>query len=93
MGTTTLLATFLHGIEAAIWGWSYLLIGALPNAKTAMLYSLGAMTTYGHENLHVEAWALLGTIEALNGWLFFGLSTALLFALLQKMSPANRARR
>jgi len=94
MGTTTLMATCLHAIEAAIWGWAYLLIGALPDAKSAMLYSMGAMTTYGHENLHVEAhWALLGTIEALNGWLLFGLTTAFLFALIEKTSFANRAGR
>jgi hypothetical protein len=49
MGTTTTLATFLHGIEAGLWALAYLMIGALPNFKTAMLYSLGAMTTYGHE--------------------------------------------
>jgi hypothetical protein len=88
--TATLLATCLHGIEAALWGWAYLLIGALPNIKLAMLYSMGAMTTYGHENLHVEArWELLGTIEALNGWLVFGLTTAFLFALISKIFPAN----
>jgi hypothetical protein len=93
MGTTTLLATVLHGLEAGIWGWAYILIGALPDAKLAMLYSMGAMTTYGHENLHVEEhWQLLGTIEALNGWLLFGLTTAFLFALIEKTSPANRSR-
>lgn len=93
MGTTTLLATVLHGIEAAIWGGAYLLIGALADQKTAMLYSLGAMTTYGHANLHVEPhWQLLGAIEALNGWLLFGLTTAFLFALIDKISPGNRAK-
>ena len=93
MGTTTVLATLLHGLEAGIWGIAYVAIGALPDFKYAMLYSLGAMTTYGHENLHVEAhWALLGTIEALNGWLLFGLTTAFLFALIEKTSPANRAK-
>jgi hypothetical protein len=93
MGTTTLLATCLHAIEAAIWGGAYILIGALPDAKLAMLYSLGAMTTYGHENLYTAAhWQLLGSIEALNGWLLFGLTTAFLFALIEKTSPANRAK-
>jgi hypothetical protein len=93
MVTATLLATCLHGIEAALWGWAYLLIGALPNIKLAMLYSMGAMTTYGHENLHVEArWELLGTIEALNGWLVFGLTTAFLFALISKIFPASWTR-
>jgi hypothetical protein len=91
MGTTTVLATVLHGLEAAIWAGAYLMIGAMPDFKFAMLYSLGAMTTYGHENLHVEPhWQLLGSIEALNGWLLFGLTTAFLFALIEKTSPANR---
>jgi hypothetical protein len=51
VGTTTLLATILHGTEAAIWAVAYCFIGALPDFKFAMLYSLGAMTTYGHQNL------------------------------------------
>lgn len=94
MGTTTTLATFLHGIEAAMWAVAYRMIGALPNFKTAMLYSLGAMTTYGHENLFLnESWRLLGTIEALDGWLLFGLSTAVLFSTLQEVSIHHRMRR
>jgi hypothetical protein len=87
MGVATLFAACLHAIEAAIWGMAYLLIDALPNVKIAMLYSLGAMTTYGHENLHVEPrWQLLGAVEALSGWLLFGLTTALLFSLMNKIS-------
>jgi len=94
MGTTTTLATFLHGIEAGLWALAYLMIGALPNFKTAMLYSLGAMTTYGHENLFLNGgWQLLGTIEALDGWLLFGLSTAVLFSALQEVSLHRRTRR
>ena len=57
---------------------------------SAMLYSLGAITTYGHENLDLAAqWKLLGAIEALNGWLLFGLTTAFLFWLFQEVSPGN----
>ena len=56
-----------------------------------MLYSMGAMTTYGHQSLYLEErWWLLGTIEALNGWLLFGLSTAFLFWLIQEVSPNGR---
>src|SRR5438270_3538257 len=49
VGTTALLATLLHGIETAIWAAAYIFIGALPDLKSSMLYSLGAMTTYGHQ--------------------------------------------
>lgn len=91
VGGTTLLATFLHGIEAGIWAVAYVFIGTLPDLKAAMLYSLGAMTTYGHQELYLDdRWRLLGTIEALNGWLLFGLSTAFLFWLIQEVSPKQR---
>jgi hypothetical protein len=94
VGGTTLLATFLHAIEAGIWAIAYVFIGTMPDLKSGMLYSLGAMTTYGHEELHLEArWRLLGTIEALSGWLLFGLSTAFLFWLIQEVSPRQRGSR
>ena len=87
IGLTTLLATTLHGIEAAIWAVAYRLLGALPDFKSAMLYSLNAMTSYGHTSLALEEhWHLMGALEALNGWLLFGLSTAFLFAVIERVS-------
>jgi hypothetical protein len=83
-----LLATVLHGIEAATWAIAYRLLGALPNTRSAVLYSLSAMTSYGHANLFLEEqWQLMGALEALNGVLLFGLTTAFLFALIQKVWP------
>ena len=88
MGVTALLATVLHGIEAATWAAAYRLLGALPDTKAAMLYSLSAMTSYGHANLFLEEqWQLMGALEALNGMLLFGLTTAFLFAMIQKVWP------
>ncbi len=87
MGATTLLATGLHGIEAGMWAAAYRLLGALPDNKSAMLYSLNAMTSFGHTNLSLEEhWHLMGAIEALNGWLLFGLTTAFLYTVIQKAS-------
>jgi MFS superfamily sulfate permease-like transporter len=85
MSTMVLLATVLHGVEAGAWAAFYQFLGAQPDFKTAMLYSLGAMTTYGHSTLFLEGhWQLMGTIEALSGWLLFGLTAAFLFATIQK---------
>jgi hypothetical protein len=51
-----------------------------------MLYSLSAMTTYGHASLFLEyKWQLMGALEALNGWLLFGLTTAFLFGIIKKV--------
>jgi len=59
--------------------------GALSEMKGAILYSLNAMTSYGHANLDLAPqWRLLGALEALNGWILFGLTTAFLFTVLQR---------
>jgi hypothetical protein len=92
VGTATLLATILHAFETFLWAICYIFIGARPDLRTAMLYSLGAMTTYGHSDLYLEErWRLAGPIESLNGILLFGLSTAFLFWLIQEVSPRNRS--
>jgi MFS superfamily sulfate permease-like transporter len=85
MSTVILLATVLHAVEAGAWAACYQFLGARPDYKSSMLYSLGAMTTYGHANLSLESpWQLMGAIEALSGWLLFGLTAAFLFATIQK---------
>jgi hypothetical protein len=96
LGVTTSLVTVLHGFEACIWAIAYRRLGALPDFKSSMLYSLNAITSYGHVGLRLEDhWHLLGALEALNGWLLFGLTTAFLFAVIQEFgSPVvGRERR
>ena len=86
IGAVTLSATLLHAIEAALWAAAYMLLGALPDSRSAILYSLNALTSYGHENLELaKHWELMGSLEALNGWLLFGLTTAFLFAVIDKV--------
>src|SRR5450755_2791726 len=88
---TTLLAASLLAIDATIWAATYRLLGAMPSFRAATLYSLNAITSYGHTNLALEDhWQLLGAMEALNGALLFGLSTAFLFAVIQKVWFASR---
>ena len=88
MGVAVLLVTALHGIEGVAWAAAYLFLGAIPDAKSAMLYSLNAMTTYGHESVSLAPhWELMGALEALNGMLLFGLTTAFLFAMIQEVWP------
>ncbi len=86
MGVTTLLATLLHASEAAIWAGAYHELGALPSMRLALLYSLSAITTYGHAELYLQPhWRLMGALEALNGLLLFGLTTAFLYAHVQRI--------
>ena len=90
----TLFAASLHSIEATMWAVAYRFVGALPDNRSAMLYSLNALTSYGHTNLTLDdRWHLMGAIEALNGELLFGLSTAFLFAVIGKAFTSLEDRR
>ena len=92
MGCTVVLVTVLHGIEAAVWGVAYLLLGALPESHSAMLYSLGAMTTYGNSSVSLEAqWQLMGVVESLNGVILFGFTVATLFSINERI-PAGSSK-
>ena len=84
VGAVGLLLAVLHGIEAAIWAAAYVWLGALNSPKDAVLYSLDSMTTRGASGLMLEQhWQMMGALEAANGMLLFGISTAYIFALMQ----------
>ena len=71
-------------------GGAYVTLGARPDFASAMLYSLSAMTSYGHANIFLaKEWQLMGAIEALNGMVLFGLSTVFLFAVLREHWPTK----
>ena len=83
-GFAVLLVTCLHWLEAAAWSLAYVMLGAVPDPKAAMLYSLGTMTTFGSIFNLDPHWQMLGPIEALNGLILFGLTTAFLFGVIQR---------
>jgi hypothetical protein len=94
MGPAVLMATLLLAFDAAVWAAAYRILGALPNTAQAMLYSLSAITSYGHADVSLEPrWQLMGALEAVNGTLLFGLTTAFLFAVLQRVWPWKHDRK
>jgi hypothetical protein len=82
--TIGILLAVLHGIEAAIWAAAYLWLGALDSPVDAILYSLDSITTRGASGLVLQQhWRRLGALEAADGMLLFGISTALIVAVMQ----------
>jgi hypothetical protein len=58
--------------------------------RTAAFYSLSSMTTFGHANVFLQdRWQLMGALEALNGIILFGMTTAFLFAAIHRTWPLN----
>jgi hypothetical protein len=81
-----LLLTLLHGLEAAMWAAAYLLLGAIGSERDAMLYSLDSFTTRGASELVLDPrYRLMGALEAADGMLLFGISTAFVFAVFQRI--------
>lgn len=94
VGAAALLTTCLHAVEATLWALAYVFLGAIPEYRAAILFSLNAITSYGHTNLRLEDhWHLMGALEALNGSLLFGLTTAFLFAIFVKVWSVDLGKR
>ena len=81
--TMGLLLAVLHGIEAAFWAAAYLWVGALDSPAAAILYSVDSMTTRGASGLVLQPHRqMMGALEAADGMLLFGISTAFIFTVM-----------
>jgi hypothetical protein len=79
-----LLLAALHGIEAALWAAAYLWLGALGSPETAILYSVDSMATRGASGIMLQPhWQMMGALEAADGMVLFGISTAFIFTVMQ----------
>jgi hypothetical protein len=88
IGALGMLLIVLLGIESAVWAAAYLWLGALDSPEDAILYSVDSMTTRGASGLILQHhWLMMGALEAADGMLLFGISTAFMFAVLQVFWP------
>jgi len=84
IGVVGLMLAVLHGIECGIWAAAYVWLGALNSPMDALLYSFDSMSTRGASGLTLHRpWQMMGGLEAIDGMLLFGVSTAYLFAVMQ----------
>ena len=84
IGAVALILAALHGVEGLLWALAYWGLGALDSVRDASVYALATMTTLDVSGLAVPArFQMLSALQAVNGVLLFGISTAFLFAVLQ----------
>ena len=93
IGTTTLLTGIMLVMLAGnlgqitIWAWVFLARGEFADLGTAFYHSVVNFTTLGYGDLVMsEGERLLGALEAANGIMMFGLTTAFLFAILNELA-------
>jgi hypothetical protein len=89
VGIVTLAISFAlaaHLVEIALWAVLFTICGEFPDFGTAYYHSAVNYTTLGYGDLLMTPpWRLLGPLEAADGMLMFGVSTALIFALIQRL--------
>jgi hypothetical protein len=86
-----LLALAGHLGEIALWAFMLDISGAVGDISAAIYSSAGSYTTSGSDIVLPPQWKLLGPFEAVAGMLMFGISTALIFAVVQRLIQAHFA--
>ena len=70
-----------HVIQIWVWAIFYYFVEEMHTWESALYFSTSSFTTVGYGDLLLsEEWRLLGSIEAINGMILFGWSTAFIFA-------------
>lgn len=84
------LAFVAHLIEIALWAVLLIICGEFQEFGSAFYHSAVNYTTLGYGDLLLTpSWRLLGPLEAANGALMFGVSTAMVFAVIQRLLLAR----
>ena len=79
-----------HLIEIALWAVLFVICGEFQEFGTAYYHSAVNYTTLGYGDLIMSpSWKLLGPLEAADGTLMFGVSTAIIFAVIVRLVQAQ----
>ena len=96
--STVVMLVILHAVEIYLWAFAYLFL--LPSAvlttfEEATYFSFVTFTTLGYGDITLSGeWRIMSGIEAINGIMLAGWSTAMLFAVVQRMwQDMTRARK
>ncbi len=87
---TLLFAFVAHLIEIALWAVLFVICGEFREFGIAYYHSAVNYTTLGYGDLIMSpSWKLLGPLEAADGTLMFGVSTAMIFAVIMGLIQAK----
>ena len=86
---TVMLALAGHLAEIGLWAFVLDASGAVADIGAAIYSSAGSYTTSGSDIALPPQWRLLGPFEAVDGMLMFGVSTAFIFAVVNRLIHAR----
>lgn len=74
-----LIMFFASMLEAVLWAGTYVVVDAISAFEPAFYFSMVTYTTLGFGDMTLdEGWRILSSIEAANGIIMFGWTTALI---------------
>jgi hypothetical protein len=83
----------IHAIEVTLWSVAYWWLGAIGSFDDAMFFSLDSYTTRGASGVVLgRQWRMMGAMEAVDGVMLFGITTAFLFTVMQVWWPIYKLR-
>ena len=86
VGIVILIMYLVAIIEVLIWGAAYLAFDAIEGLENAIYFSAVTFTTLGYGDVVlVGNQRILSSIEAINGIIMFGWSTAIVIAAVQRV--------
>lgn len=75
-----------HLLGIAAWAVLFMVCGEFSNFGAAYYHSAVNYTTLGYGDVVMTpSWRMLGPLEAANGMLMFGVTTAIIFAVIQRL--------
>ena len=84
IGAVAVALAALHGLEGVLWALAYWWLGALDSFTQASTYALATLTTFEIPGLTLPPrFQMISALQAVNGVLLFGITTAFLFAVIE----------
>jgi hypothetical protein len=84
VASATLLALTAHLVEITIWASVFVFCGEFAQFAGAFYHSAMNYTTLGYGDVVMTpSWKLFGPLEAADGMLMFGVSTAIIVSVIQ----------
>ena len=75
-----------HLLEIALWAGLFIISGEFGDFGVAFYHSAVNYTTLGYGDIILTpSWRLLGPLEAADGMLLFGVSTAIVFTVMHRL--------
>ncbi len=86
VASVTVFALMAHLLEIVVWAIVFGLCGEFTQVGPAFYHSAMNYTTPGYGDVVMSpSWKIFGPLEAADGMLMFGVSTAMIFAVIQAL--------